>query len=441
MNAMAGQGQGKKILVVGAGGREHALCWALAKSAAVEQVLCVPGNGGTASENKCKNEAPRAGESLEEAALRIARDAPCAFAVIGPEEPLAKGLADSLRAAGIPAVGPGREGAMLEASKDFAKRFMARHGVACAASQTFDSARAAKQFIETLKNSGTPIVVKADGLAAGKGVVVAPNAEEALRAVQLFMEDGLLGSAGNKIVIEEFLDGVEYSVLAAVSVGKNARPCIKPFVCARDHKRLETGGTGPNTGGMGAVAPVRGVTEAVLAEFNSTILQPTLDGLIAGKIDYQGFIFFGVMLTASGSKLLEYNVRLGDPETQAVLPLFDGDFAELCESIIDGTLCSHELAWKSGAVCAPVLVSGGYPASYKTGFPITIGGAAEGEGIKVFVSGAQKAGGSLVTAGGRVLTVAAYSADAQSAKESAYNAIKEISFNGMYYRTDIGASA
>jgi phosphoribosylamine--glycine ligase len=438
---MAERGQNKKILVAGAGGREHALCWALAKSALVDEVLCTPGNGGTAAEKKVKNIPPRPGEGIEEAALRIAHNEQCDFAVIGPEDPLAHGLADSLRAVGIPAVGPGKEGAALEASKDFAKRFMAKHGVACAKSETFDCAREARQFIQTLKGDAKPIVVKADGLAAGKGVVVAPNVDEALNAVRLFMEEGQLGSAGKKIVIEEFLEGVEYSVLAAVSVTKDAdkRPCIKPFVSARDHKRLETGNKGPNTGGMGAIAPADGVTDSVLEEFDSAILRPTLNGLIAENIEYQGFIFFGVMLTASGSKLLEYNVRLGDPETQAVLPLFAGDFAELCLSIIEGKLASYDLAWKSGAVCAPVLVSGGYPASYKTGFPITLGGS-ELEGVKIFVSGARNADNSLVTSGGRVLTVAAHNADAQSARLNAYNAIRQISFNGMYYRADIGGA-
>jgi phosphoribosylamine--glycine ligase len=435
-----------KVLVAGGGGREHAVCWALAKSPRVSHVLCVPGNGGTALEAKVKNIAPLSGESLEDAAVRIAAQERCDFAVIGPEDPLAKGLADRLRDAGIPAVGPGAKAAMLEASKDYAKQFMARHGVARAASQTFTDAEQALKYIRERRGEGRPIVVKADGLAAGKGVVVAPDAEEASAAVIRFMRDGALGGAGKKIVIEEFLDGVEYSVLAAVCVTDGAKGCIKPFIAARDHKRLLAGNEGPNTGGMGAIAPVPGVTGSVLEEFNRAILEPTLNGLIADNIQYQGFIFFGVMLTQDGSKLLEYNVRLGDPETQAVLPLFDGDFAELCLAITGGSLNDYRLAWKKGAVCAPVLVSGGYPSSYKTGVCITgAGGAEKIEGVKVFVSGAQinrNDGGMtespLVTSGGRVLTVSAYHEDAAAARQNAYRAIQEISFDGMCCRADIG---
>jgi phosphoribosylamine--glycine ligase len=315
-------------------------------------------------------------------------------------------------------------------------------------------------------------VVKADGLAAGKGVVVAADVQSAHDAVTQFMEKGALGVAGKKIVIEEFLDGAEYSVLAAVCVTKETiargTSCIKPFVPARDHKRLKTGNEGPNTGGMGAIAPVPDVTDAVLADFTRAILEPTLKGLIADSIEYQGFIFFGVMLTKNGSKLLEYNARLGDPETQAVLPLMQSGFLELCESILDMSLVSFPLAWKKGAVCAPVLVSGGYPGAYKTGFPITVATEFSSvRDIKIFVSGgapatnkvsfkrpslalarsaedagAQEGAGqkdsALVTSGGRVLTVSAYAPTADEAWEHAYNAIGGVSFVGMYYRADIG---
>jgi phosphoribosylamine--glycine ligase len=441
-----------KVLVVGGGGREHAICWALAKSPRVSQVLCVPGNGGTASEAKVRNIRPFQGESLEDAALRVAARERCAFALIGPEDPLAKGLADRLRDEGIPAIGPGAKAAMLESSKDFAKRFMAKHGIACAASETFSDAELALKYITAKQGRGAdarPIVVKADGLAAGKGVVVAPNAMKAHEAVIHFMHDGALGDAGKKIVIEEFLEGEEYSVLAAVYAKRGAaKICVKPFIAARDHKRLRSKNDGPNTGGMGAIAPVPDVTESVLEEFGRVIVNPTLKGLVADNIDYQGFLFFGVMLTKDGSKLLEYNARLGDPETQAVLPLFDGDFAELCLAITGGNLFDYPLSWKKGAVCAPIMVSEGYPGSYKTGFDIAgIDGAEKIEGVKIFFSGAEADENSgsgterrLVTSGGRVLTVAAYHEDAEEARKNAYRALGEISFNGAFFRTDIGLS-
>ncbi len=433
-----------KVMVIGSGGREHAISWKLAQSADIETVLCVPGNGGTAREKKCVNIDPSAqhyakGLSFIDAAVRIAAHEKCDFAVVGPEDPLVAGIADKLWADGVPAVGPSAAAAVLEASKDAAKIFMEKYGVACAASRTFTDMNEALSHIE---RTDPPFVVKADGLAAGKGVVVAADRQTARDAVTGFMRDAALGEAGKKIIIEEYLQGTEISVLAAVSVRPGAdSPYILPFVTARDHKRLEDGAKGPNTGGMGAIAPVPDVTEKQLRAFERTVLRPTLRGLIAEQMDYRGFLFFGLMMTADGPKLLEYNVRLGDPETQAVLPLMDSDFAALCRAIIDGSLASFSCAWKNGFVCAPVAVSGGYPGAYQKGLPVTIDEkAAARSGAKIFAAGMSLSadGKSLETAGGRVLAASAFGASPDEARRRAYEAMDAVSFEKMFFRRDIG---
>ena len=444
-----------KVIVIGSGGREHAICWKIAESSLVSEVVCIPGNGGTQHENKCRNLNPAdcpaaAGLSGADALAATAIAEKCDLAVIGPEDPLAAGIADTLAAAGIPVVGPRKAAAQLEASKDEAKAFMKKYGVACADSDTFTDIKAAHAYIDA---KGAPIVIKADGLAAGKGVVVAATKEQAHKAVDDFMQDGLLGNAGKRLVIEEYLKGVEISILAAVSVTPDSaaagKACIIPFTTARDHKRLNDGAKGPNTGGMGAISPVSDVTPDQLVMFNDNILEPTLKGLIAEKYDYRGFIFFGIMLTSSGPKLLEYNVRLGDPETQAVLPLMDFDFAAMCKSITEGTLKDFDFRWKKGFVCAPVAVSGGYPGSYKKGMEISgVSGAdnasgASGanttdDGTKVFIAGAQDKDGKLLTSGGRVLAASAFAPTFDEAWKKSYELLKSINFDGMFYRKDIG---
>ena len=432
-----------KALVIGSGGREHAIAWALSNSPEIEEVLCVPGNGGTAVENKCRN------LDILLKDLRAAADAAVqelggtegVVAVIGPENPLTEGAADILGAKGIPVVGPTKAAAQLEASKDAAKKFMKKYGVACAASETYTDLDSA---LKAVNASSGPVVVKADGLAAGKGVVVAGDKKTAEEAVRRFMVDGELGEAGKRLVIEEYLEGEEISVLAAVSVtpetSETGQACIIPFVPARDHKRLLDGAEGPNTGGMGAIAPVPGLDGETMNRFRKEILEPTLAGLKAEKFDYRGFIFFGLMLTKNGPKLLEYNVRLGDPETQAVLPLMDFDFAKMCLAITDGTLKSFSFKWKEGFVCAPVAVSGGYPGEYGKHKLISVDGpVVKDAGGKIFIAGAVLEKDGLYTTGGRVLAGAASGETAEKAREAAYKTLSGVSFEGMFFRKDIGA--
>lgn len=434
-----------KVIVVGSGGREHAIAWKLAQSSLIQEVICVPGNGGTAYEKKCRN-IPLSKNSYVE----IAKKENCSFAVIGPEEPLAQGIADEFWLENIPCIGPKKAAAILEASKDFAKEFMAKYNVACPASKTFTDEKSANDYID---QHGAPIVIKADGLAAGKGVIVAATVDEAHNAVKELMVSGKVGSAGNKLVIEDYLEGIEISILAAVSVTpeftKNNQSVIIPFLPARDHKRLCDGAKGPNTGGMGAVTPLDDVTPEIMEQFNQEILEPTLKGLIAENFDYRGFIFFGVMLTKNGPKLLEYNVRLGDPETQVVLPMMNFDFAQMCKAIINGTLRDFKFEWEKGYAVAPVAVSDGYPNSYKKGIPIEINNIAKDmNGCKIFIAGAIEDRRSksankwqklpLITNGGRVLAACAQADTFEAAWHNAYELLKLIRFDGMFYRKDIG---
>ncbi len=434
------------IIVVGNGGREHTICWKLAQSSLVDKVVVVPGNGGTACEEKCVNVNPKDCDYIKEGEnpyVAIAKHENCRMAVIGPEDPLADGLADVFWNADIPCVGPKKAAAQLEASKDLSKNFMKKYGVACAGSETFVNKDAACEYI---KKHGAPIVIKADGLAAGKGVVVAATEQEALDAVTDIMDSGRVGDAGKKIVIEDYLEGVEISVLAAVSVtpeyAVQGSATIVPFLAARDHKRLMDGAKGPNTGGMGAVCPLDDVSEETMIQFEKDIMAPTLEGLIKEKFDYRGFIFFGVMLTKQGPKLLEYNVRLGDPETQAVLPLMDFDFAAMCTAILNGSLKDFSFDWKPGYQVAPVVVSGGYPGEYKKGIEITFNDAIlKASTAKVFVAGAvsgRRGAGDMLTSGGRVLACSAYGDTFKEAWEKAYQGISAVKFDGAFYRKDIG---
>jgi phosphoribosylamine--glycine ligase len=450
-----------KILVVGSGGREHALAWKFTQSPKVEKVFVAPGNGGTATEAKCENVAMKADpasaegqEALRQFALREKID----MCVIGPEVPLAAGIADTFRGAGLAVIGPGRQPSQLEASKIYSKAFMAKYGVRAASGSSFTDPREALNFAARHFNSeaggtppgggATPLVIKADGLAAGKGVVIAHNIAETEETLDAFMKQKSLGGAGTSVLLEEFLEGKEVSVLAAVSV-THGNGYILPFISARDHKRRFDGAQGPNTGGMGAIAPVPDFTQEAQDDFIQSILKPTLNGLKVERFDYRGFIFFGLMINNNRCYLLEYNVRLGDPETQAVLPLMDFDLVDLCEAMIAGN--EFHLTWKQGAVCAPVAVAEGYPGPYLKGDAISINTATlEETGAKVFISGAflghsgprvvgtDSASPSLLTSGGRVLTVSAFGQNADDAYDLAYKSLEAISFDGMGFRLDIG---
>ncbi|GHV52836.1 phosphoribosylamine--glycine ligase [Spirochaetia bacterium] len=441
-----------KILVIGSGGREHAIAWKLSKSEKVEKIYVAPGNGGTAAEKKCENvplDKSPASEEGQNALIQFIRREKIDLTVVGPEDPLAARIVDRFRVAGLAIIGPDQKAARLEASKVYSKAFMKKYGVRAAESQDFSDPVAALVYAKKhFDNGAAPLVIKADGLAAGKGVVIAENFFEAETALSSFMKDKSLGDAGTAVVLEDFLVGKEVSVLAAVSVSPGKKGSIRPFVSARDHKRRFEGGKGPNTGGMGSIAPVPDFTPAAQQDFIKSILEPTLRGIEVENMDYRGFIFFGLMVHQNRCSLLEYNVRLGDPETQAVLPLLDSDFSELCFSILDGSLDTFPLKWKSGAVCAPVVVAEGYPGSYRKNDTITINEKDFAKtGTQLFIAGAQREtknllaegeGAELRTSGGRVLAVSAWGSNADEAWTRAYEAIKFINFEGMAYRKDIG---
>ncbi|MDR1390149.1 MAG: phosphoribosylamine--glycine ligase [Treponema sp.] len=442
-----------KVMVIGSGGREHALVWKLAQSKKVERIHAAPGNGGTAAEKKCENVdllgRDICEEEVQEALIRYMVKESIDLAIVGPEAPLAAGIVNRFRAAGQNIIGPDSAGAALEASKAYAKSFMEKYGIRAASSLTFTECAGALEAVRAHFDSPKgvtppPLVIKADGLAAGKGVVICSNAAEAGKTVRAFMEDGALDGAGKTLILEEFLEGREVSVLAAVSAAPSMEGVILPFAAARDHKRRFDHDRGPNTGGMGAIAPVYDFTKAAQSDFIDAILAPTLKGMRAEGFDYRGFIFFGLMIRNNECKLLEYNVRLGDPETQAVLPLLENDFAELCSAILDGSLSQYRLAWKPGAVCAPVAVAGGYPGEYRKGDAIAFNETAfKKTGALFFAAGAVRspggaAGSGLRTSGGRVLSVSAYGADSAEARDKAYAALNAVNFSGMSYRRDIG---
>ena len=432
-----------KILVIGSGGREHALVWKLAQSEKTEKIWAAPGNGGTAGEDKTENlPIDPAAEEGRKALLEFALGEKIDLTVVGPEDPLACGIVDKFREAGLAIVGPDRKAAQLEASKVFSNTFMNRYGVRTAARRCFSDPEkafifAGRHFSKKRKTGAPPLVIKADGLAAGKGVVIARTAEEAVGCISMFMKKASLGNAGSRIVCEEFLEGREVSVMAAVSISPGGKPVIKPFISARDHKsRFD--------GGMGAIAPVPDFTGKLQKDFHEAILLPTLKGISAENMDYRGFIFFGLMVKDGQCYLLEYNVRLGDPETQVLLPLMESDFAELCLSIAGGALGSFSLKWKQESACAPVAVVSGYPGSYPKGLPVAMNkNRLDLLGAKVFAAGAERAAGGhmgsgLRTSGGRVLSVCALGADAEEARGKAYEALWYVRFEGMDYRKDIG---
>ena len=413
-----------KVLVVGNGGREHALAWALLQSDRVEGVICTPGNGGTATMPNCQNLAI----AVEDFAgiTRAVTDNQVSLVVVGPEVPLSLGIVDYLREREITVFGPTQAGAKIESSKSWAKELMLSANVPTAKSQTFTEVDAAKQYISEI---GAPIVVKADGLAAGKGVVVAQTTEEAIAAVE-----ELLANDSGKLVIEEFLTGAEVSVLA-VTDGQT----IRPLLPAQDHKRIGEGDTGKNTGGMGAYAPVPLVTDELLTRIEEEILQPTLVALQREQIDYRGVLYAGLMITAGDPLVIEFNCRFGDPETQAVLPLLDTPLVEILLACVEQRLEQlPPLTWKQGSAVCVVAASGGYPDAYAKGKAISGIDLAEAKGAIIFQAGTKLKDKQIVTDGGRVLGITAVGDDFAEAVAIAYSAIELVQFEKMYYRRDIG---
>ena len=415
-----------KILIVGSGGREHALAWKLAQSPLVEEIFIAPGNAGT---GLIGTNVPIAVEDVA-GLVAFAREKGIGLTAVGPEIPLALGLVDAFQAAGLTVFGPTQAAAQLETSKAFAKAFMQEVGIPTAVSATFTNYQQAANYLPD-----GPVVVKASGLAAGKGVIVCDNRAEAEAALRQIMLDREFGPAGDEVIIEERLSGPEVSLLAFCD-GQTAVP-LPP---ARDHKRAYDGDLGPNTGGMGVYAPPPDVDAALIDHIMRTVIQPAVDGMARRGAPYVGVLYAGIMLTAVGPKVLEFNCRFGDPETQALLPLLDGDLAEILLACAAGRLTPEMVRVHSGACATVVMAAPGYPGTYPKGLPIT-GLEAVPEEVVVFHAGTHHADGQIVTSGGRVLCVSARGADLATAVSRAYAGVAAIHFDGAHYRTDIGREA
>ena len=421
-----------KLLVIGSGGREHAIVRALKKSPKANEIHVLPGNGGISEDAVC---APIAATDID-GAVAYAKEHGMDFAVVTPDDPLCLGMVDAMEAAGIPCFGPDRRAAEIEGSKVFAKGLMKKYGIPTAAYEVFDNVEEALKYVES---APAPIVVKADGLALGKGVVVAMTREEAAAAVKNAMLDRAFGESGARVVIEEYLEGPEMSVLSFTDGST-----LVPMVASMDHKRALDGDEGPNTGGMGAIAPNPYYTPEVAAECMEKIFLPTVRAMNAEGRPFRGCLYFGLMLTKDGPKVIEYNCRFGDPETQAVLPLLKTDLLDVMEAVAAGRLSEINVEWLDKCSCCLVLASGGYPKAYKKGLPISglTGGQLPGSGVEVFHAGTKKLpDGSLVTNGGRVLGLTAVADTLREAVEAAYSAAEKIGFEDMHYRRDIGARA
>lgn len=417
------------ILLIGGGGREHALAWKLRQSSKVKKIYCIPGNPGIASIADCVNMSITDNEALGQFAL--AHD--IGLTVVGPELPLTNGLVDHFQALNLKIFGPSRQAAQLEGSKAFAKEIMHKYNIPTAASAAFTDADEAIAYI---RSQGAPIVVKADGLAAGKGVVVALTVDEAVDAVTMMMRDKAFGSAGNLVVIEEYLEGEEASLLAFTDGFT-----VAPMVAAQDHKRVFDHDQGPNTGGMGTYAPAPVVTSAIREQVTRQVLQPVVDAMRRQGIIYKGCLYAGLMITDNGPKVIEFNARFGDPETQVVLPLLTSDLVDIMEACADGNLADISITWDDKAAVCVVLAAGGYPGNYAKGDIITGLDKAEAQGAIVFHAGTANRQDDIITAGGRVLGVTAVADDIRSAVDKVYQAVPEIVFAGMQYRQDIARRA
>ena len=415
-----------KILVVGSGGREHALAWKLAQSKRIQIVMVAPGNGGTALDPRLKNVALTDPTQLAD----FAEQENIALTVVGPEAPLAAGIVDLFRERGLKIFGPSQRAAQLEASKDFAKAFMQRHGIPTAKYQTFTDAAAAHQYVD---QQGAPIVIKADGLAAGKGVVVASTLDEAHQAIDMMLSDNRLGDAGARVVIEEFLEGEEASFIVMVD-GHN----VLPLATSQDHKRLLDHDQGPNTGGMGAYSPAPIVTPQLHARVMREIILPTVQGMAKDGEPYTGFLYAGLMIDAQGNpKTLEFNCRMGDPETQPIMARLKTDLVTVIEHAVNGTLKDIELDWDRRTALGVVLAAAGYPDAPRKGDTIT-GIPAETQDSMTFHAGTVLDQGVLKTAGGRVLCVVGLGDSVRVAQKHAYEAVEQVRFDGMQFRHDIG---
>ncbi|MBF2004921.1 MAG: phosphoribosylamine--glycine ligase [Chlorogloeopsis fritschii C42_A2020_084] len=418
-----------KVLVVGNGGREHALAWKLLQSKQIEQVICVPGNGGTATMSSCRNLLLAVDDF--KGISQFAKQEGISLVVVGPEVPLARGISDYLQNSGLRVFGPSKAGAQIEASKTWAKTLMQEAKIPTAHAAVFTQATAAKSYV---KEHGAPIVVKADGLAAGKGVTVAQTVDEAIAAIEAIF-GGQFGSAGNFVVIEECLKGQEVSVLALTD-----GLTIRPLLPAQDHKRIGEGDTGENTGGMGAYAPAPIATPELMERVQKDVLEKAIAALRNREIDYRGVLYAGLMITPDGNfKVLEFNCRFGDPETQVILPLLETPLEELLLACVEQRLAAMPpITWKPGAAATVVAASGGYPGVYENGMVITGIPEAEASGAIVFHAGTKLEGQQLLTNGGRVLNVTGTGENFEQALVQAYAGIERIHFEGIYYRTDIG---
>lgn len=420
------------ILVIGGGGREHAMAWKAAQSANAETVYCAPGNPGMASLSKVKCVAVDTGDFS--AVEKLVRARQIGMVLVGPEAPLADGIVDALADTGAMVFGPSKAAAQLEASKAFAKEFMARYNIPTAPYKAFTDPAAARAYVDEL---GVPLVVKADGLAAGKGVTVALDRDTALKAIDDAMVSSVFGRAGNRIIIEGFLEGEEASILAFCD-GKT----VVPMASSQDHKPIFDGDKGPNTGGMGAYSPAPVVSDAMMNEIQESILQPCVDGMAADGMPYVGVLYAGLMITAQGPRVVEFNCRFGDPETQVVLPRLETDLLEIVTACCTGALDQVKLAYTEQACATIVMASEGYPGDYPKGRVITGIDAAEAIGTSVFHAGTKRnESGELLTSGGRVLAVTALADSLQETLDKAYAGVGKIAFEGAQYRKDIGQKA
>ncbi|MEC7860627.1 MAG: phosphoribosylamine--glycine ligase [Pseudomonadota bacterium] len=421
-----------KILIIGNGGREHSFAWKCSQSNKVEKVFIAPGNGGTAQENKVQNINIGAEDSVE--LLRFAIKENIDLTIIGPEAPLVKGIVDNFNNAGLSCFGPTADAAQLEGSKSFTKDFLQRHKIPTADYKTFSESEKAIDYIHS---KGTPIVIKADGLAAGKGVIVAMTINEATDAVKNILDDDTFGDAGAKIVVEEFLEGEEASYIVITDGNQ-----VVSLATSQDHKARDNGDLGPNTGGMGAYSPAPVITQDLDQRVMNEIIYPTLSGLKKDGINYLGFLYAGLMIDDAGNpKVLEYNCRFGDPETQPIMMRLKSDFVELLLATINGSLSDHSVIWSEDVALGVVMAAGGYPIKYESGYPINGLEGIDSENIKVFHAGTSLKERKILTSGGRVLCVVGKGKTTHEAQKASYAAVEKINWTDEFHRSDIGYRA